>query len=259
MVAEYQNRTAACRVSAVAALAAQWHSRGLGHHNLRDCRGLNLHQCRGRQQPMTSFRQIEANRRNAARSTGPNTEEGKHRSRRNAVRHGLSAETVVEIVEDIDDYRGFEAAIIADYDARTAVERELVLRLASLLWRLRRATAIETDLLRIQAEILRDRRLGHFPERLLNAPPPILGVPACNNQDREETNDNSAPQEDGSYYCHAPRQTPQSDSSARQMTLCFQRLANLDNGVFERLGRYESAIARQVLKTLHLLQSVRAR
>jgi hypothetical protein len=56
------------------------------------------------------------------------------------------------------ELRGFEAAIIADYDARTAVERELVLRLASLLWRLRRATAIETDLLTIQAEILRDRR-----------------------------------------------------------------------------------------------------
>src|SRR5258705_9406162 len=52
----------------------------------------------------------------------------------------------------------FEAAIIADYDAETAVERELVLRLASLLWRLRRATSIETDLLRMQAEILRKRR-----------------------------------------------------------------------------------------------------
>jgi hypothetical protein len=133
---------------------------------------------------MTSFRQIEANRRNAARSTGPNTEQGKHRSRRNAVRHGLSAETVVEIVEDIDDYRGFEAAIIADCDARTAVERELVLRLVSLLWRLRRATSIETDLLRIQAEILRDRRLGHFPEQLLNDPPPLLGVQGFNNQER---------------------------------------------------------------------------
>ena len=32
-----------------------------------------------------------------------------------------------------------------------------MLRLASLLWRIRRATAIETDLLRIQAEILRER------------------------------------------------------------------------------------------------------
>jgi hypothetical protein len=48
--------------------------------------------------------------------------------------------------------------IIADYDARTGVERELVLRLASLLWRIGRATSIETDLLRIQAEILRDRQ-----------------------------------------------------------------------------------------------------
>jgi hypothetical protein len=107
---------------------------------------------------MTSLRQIEANRCNATKSTGPKTEAGKMQSRRNAVRHGLSAETVIEIVEDIEDYRGFEAAVIADYDVRTAVGRELVLRLASLLWRLRRATAIETDLLSIQAGILLERR-----------------------------------------------------------------------------------------------------
>src|SRR5215831_10632850 len=107
---------------------------------------------------MTSFRQIEANRRNALRSTGPKTENGKRRSRQNAVRHGLTSETVIVALEDIEDYQAFEAAVIADYDARTAVERELVLRLASLLWRIRRATAIETDLLQIQAEILEDRR-----------------------------------------------------------------------------------------------------
>src|ERR1700716_195367 len=107
---------------------------------------------------MTSFRQFEANRSNSQRSTGPNTEEGKRRSRRNAVRHGLCAETVIEIVEDVEDYKGFEAAVIADYDAETAVERELVLRLASLLWRIRRATSIETDLMRFQAEILHKRR-----------------------------------------------------------------------------------------------------
>ena len=85
---------------------------------------------------------------------------GKRQSRANAFRHGLTAETVVARVEDVEDYKAFEAAVIADYDARTAVERELVLRLASLLWRLRRATSIETDLLNIQAEILRDGRLS---------------------------------------------------------------------------------------------------
>src|SRR3954469_11654275 len=103
---------------------------------------------------MTSFKQIEANRRNARRSTGPATQEGKSRSRRNAVRHGLTAETVIGALEDAEDYEAFQAAVISDYDAQSAVERELVLRLASLLWRIRRATTIETGLFEIQARQL---------------------------------------------------------------------------------------------------------
>jgi hypothetical protein len=95
---------------------------------------------------MSSLKQIAANQRNALKSTGPTTLEGKERSRCNAVRHGLSAETVIAALEDVEDYQAFEAAVIADYDAQTAVERELVLRLASVLWRLRRATGIETAL-----------------------------------------------------------------------------------------------------------------
>jgi hypothetical protein len=51
------------------------------------------------------------------------------------VRHGLTAETVISALEDAEDYRAFEAAITADYDAQSAVERELVLRLAGVLWR----------------------------------------------------------------------------------------------------------------------------
>src|ERR1035441_3865454 len=95
---------------------------------------------------MSSLKQIEANRRNALKSTGPKTPEGKERSARNAIRHGLTAETVIAGLEATEDYQAFEAAVIADYDAETAVERELVLRLASVLWRLRRATGIETAL-----------------------------------------------------------------------------------------------------------------
>src|SRR5215210_137283 len=105
---------------------------------------------------MTTFKQIEANRRNALKSTGPTSAEGKQRSRCNAVRHGLTAETVIGALEDAEDYKAFEAAVIADYDAESAVERELVLRLASLLWRLRRATTIEAGLFEIQAKHLRE-------------------------------------------------------------------------------------------------------
>jgi hypothetical protein len=211
---------------------------------------------------MTSFRRIEANRRNAVRSTGPSTEEGKRRSRRNAIRHGLCAETVIEIVEDIEDYGAFEAAVIADYDARTAVERELVLRLASLWWRLRRATAIETDLLRIQAEILRDRRdqTQGQPERpqatrfrALDATFPC----GLRDEPLDSWNDNDPRLPD-----HDPcgtRSAISSVSPSRDLAHCFQRLANLDNGAFERLGRYETALWRQMVQTLFMLQSARRR
>ena len=72
-----------------------------------------------------------------------------------AIRHGLTAETVIGALEDAEDYKSFEAAIIADYDVQSAVELELVLRLASLLWRLRRAATMETGLFEIQADQLR--------------------------------------------------------------------------------------------------------
>ena len=110
---------------------------------------------------MSSLRQIEANRRNARLSTGPVTEEGKEKSRRNALRHGLTAETVIHALEDAEDYAAFEMAVTADFDAQSAVERELVLRLASLLWRLRRVTAIEAGLFQEQARKLSQVR--HSP------------------------------------------------------------------------------------------------
>jgi hypothetical protein len=131
---------------------------------------------------MTSLRQIEANRRNALKSTGPKTEAGKEQSRCNAYRHGLTAETVITCLDDLEDYKVFEATIIADYEPETAVERELVLRLASLLWRSRRAILIESGLFAIQSEIVRDRRrrrngrtaepgLEHRLHRLINRVP----------------------------------------------------------------------------------------
>ncbi len=68
------------------------------------------------------------------------------------LRHGLTAETIVATLEDAEDYQAFEAAVTSDYDAESAVERELVLRLASVLWRLRRATGMETALINFMAD-----------------------------------------------------------------------------------------------------------
>jgi hypothetical protein len=101
---------------------------------------------------MTTEKQILANQQNAKHSTGTRTEAGKRRSRRNAIRHGLTAETVIDTLEDAADYRAFERAIKSDYSPQTAIEGQLVSRLASLLWRLRRAVMVESGLLYMQAE-----------------------------------------------------------------------------------------------------------
>jgi hypothetical protein len=54
---------------------------------------------------MTSYRQIEANRRNALKSTEPKTDAGKQASRRNSIRHRLTAETVIGALQDAEDYK----------------------------------------------------------------------------------------------------------------------------------------------------------
>ncbi len=206
---------------------------------------------------MTSFRQWQANRNNARKSTGPTTEEGKQQSRCNAVRHGLTAETVIGALEDAEDYKAFEAAIIADYDAQSAVERELVLRLASALWRLRRATAMETGLFEIQAE-----HLSGLEARKLQ--------PAS----RDVVYALFRPAHPGSHGADAaslptdateplPRFDPQTEEPAADPSLhlaqCFLRLANLPNYALDRLSRYEYTLWRQVAQILFALDNLNRR
>jgi hypothetical protein len=211
---------------------------------------------------MTSFRQIEANRRNAQKSTGPRSEHGKQRARRNAVRHGLTAETVIEPIEDAEDYKAFEQAVAADYDAQSAVERELILRLASLLWRLRRATSVETGLLQMEGEILRERMRQTQPK----SQTALLVVELRQSATHVTANEGWS---DRSSVPHALDNDLGADTDAHSappvpdikfvVARCFLGLADLDNGVFERLGRYEAALWRQVRQTLFTLEGLRGR
>jgi hypothetical protein len=92
---------------------------------------------------MVSKRQLEANRLNARRSSGPRTQEGKRRARMNALRHGLTAKNIVIGDEDPKEFEDLRAKLEHDLQPKTALEGELLERLAGLLWRLRRVPAIE--------------------------------------------------------------------------------------------------------------------
>ena len=74
---------------------------------------------------MATEKQIAANRQNAEKSTGPRTEYGKRRSRRNAMRHGLAAETVIDVLEDPAAYKSLQRAIYSDYHPRSNFELQL--------------------------------------------------------------------------------------------------------------------------------------
>ena len=199
---------------------------------------------------MTSHRQIEANRRNALQSTGPKTEAGKRASRCNAVRHGLTAETVIGALEDTEDYKAFQAAITADYDAQSAVERELVLRLASLLWRLRRATMMETGLFEIQAEHLSSyRQTRQLPTNSRDIIHAVFGWADLGNYDPGA--------EDRVHPIFGSG--IKSDDPQIEFARCFLRLANLPNFAFDRLSRYEATLWRQVGRILFALHALHRR
>jgi hypothetical protein len=205
---------------------------------------------------MTSSKQIEANRRNARKSTGPTSEEGKQHSGCNAVRHGLTAETVIGALEDAEDYKAFEAAIRADYDAQSGVERELVLRLASLLWRLRRATAMETGLFEIQTDHLSDfTQAGYVSPASRDVVYALFGQ-------ADRTNSEHVPVligiTDGTEALSGsgPKSLQSAADPATDLARCFLRLADLPNFAIDRLSRYEAALWRQVAQVLFALDGL---
>jgi hypothetical protein len=83
---------------------------------------------------MATERQLEANRANSLPSTGPKSPLGKARSSMNACKHGLTAQTVV--IEDEDPAQFVSLRNALD----SLMERELVKRLAGIIWRIRRIT-----------------------------------------------------------------------------------------------------------------------
>jgi hypothetical protein len=87
---------------------------------------------------MTTRRQTDANRKNAQRSTGPATEAGRARSRKNALKHGLTAREFTIDDGEANEFAAFLDDIVEDLGPVGALEEELAQRVALCMWRLRR-------------------------------------------------------------------------------------------------------------------------
>ena len=95
---------------------------------------------------MTSDKQIEANRRNAHKSTGPRTQEGKARVGSNAVKHGLLSQDVLVPGEDREALRELSEQLREELEPVGELEDILVDRIVAAHWRLRRLGRVEADI-----------------------------------------------------------------------------------------------------------------
>ena len=93
---------------------------------------------------MATQKQINANRQNAQKSTGPKTDEGKAAVSQNAVKHGLFAQSVI-YGENEGDYKAFHGQMFAELDPVGVVELFLAERAANLAWRLKRAERMQNE------------------------------------------------------------------------------------------------------------------
>ena len=99
-----------------------------------------------------SEKRAAANRANATRSTGPKTPEGKEKSRMNAVRHGLTAQSSVLPGEDPEQLEALSNSLTKQLKPRGVVQRIIAERIVSLAWKLRRVARAEEAVARAMEE-----------------------------------------------------------------------------------------------------------
>jgi hypothetical protein len=204
---------------------------------------------------MTIWRPNEHIEEDVSNLRGIDSQSKRRRSRRGGWRDGLADQTVVRNLEDVRSYRAFERALIGSIDPRSVIELALVHRLASLLWRLRRAGAIETGLFEIQSELLSARRQA--PSRGPSQPATLQTATGGNGHTKGSGSNgrDDPPSRDQELLSRSIR--PPLGSNSRAIAQCFLRLSNFDPTLLDRVGSYEARLWRQAAQTIWTLGAMR--
>jgi hypothetical protein len=130
---------------------------------------------------MTSEKQIQANKRNAQKSTGPRTPAGKDRASNNAVKHGLLSQDVLIPGEDEAALRELSERLREELEPVGELEDLLVDRIVAAHWRLRRLGRVEADIFtnlgravdNLGVAFMQDSQLGNAFSKLSRYEVPI--------------------------------------------------------------------------------------
>ena len=113
---------------------------------------------------MVSNLKSDTARANGAKSRGPTTAEGKEKSSRNALKHGLTAGTgnILLDCEDPDEFEEIFNKLLGIHEPATPAENDLVEEMVAARWRIRRMWTIETNLFNV--EILTQQSKTESPD-----------------------------------------------------------------------------------------------
>ena len=201
---------------------------------------------------MTSDKQIQANRRNALKSTGPKTSEGKAAVRMNARTHGLRSQEVLLPEEDGEALMELDENLRAELKPVGELENLLVDGIVAAHWRLRRLRRVEAGIFawelygelaeRAQGEAQNYERSTH-DDFMENHYGPSTRI--TNEQKHQEA------------LSKAKEIKAKQDAETATLGRTFIRDADTANA-FSKLSRYETAIWRNFYKGLHELQRLQA-
>jgi len=175
---------------------------------------------------MANTAQINANRQNAQKSTGPRSAEGKAKVAKNAVKHGLFALESVIKGEKQEDFDLFRDEMIAELAPAGAVESMLAERFVSLSWRLARVERIQ------------NQAIDAMIDKQLNSPLARMAEGMLPKSLRKQNTDG-----------------PEADDLGPKLTLGKVAIKDFSNSrVLERLLMYERRIENSMLKTMDELR-----
>src|SRR5215211_5918366 len=197
---------------------------------------------------MTSEKKAQSNRRNALKSTGPKTPEGKDAVRLNALKHGLRSEEILLPGEDGEALRELGERLRDELQPVGELENLLVDRIITAYWRLRRLERVEAGIFAWQLYgELRERAQREARSYKRNILDDIV------EQDTTITDEHKRQE----ALSKAQELNAKQEAETATLGRTFIRDANAANA-FSKLSRYETAIERSLYKALHELQRLQA-
>ncbi|MGB7160525.1 MAG: hypothetical protein WBD40_20840, partial [Tepidisphaeraceae bacterium] len=206
----------------------------------------------GDERPPVSAKQLRANRRNAKRSTGPRTDEGKARSSKNATTHGTFAADLLLPGEDENELVELRRGIYVSLSPQDVLERELVDRVVAAQWRLRRLRGSERTTLLVD-----DRD----PSRLTPAQRQLdLGLRTAYKAglfqlfESRGGDPRAAEKQIDEIVANDFDERPSQPAPAVALARSF---CHTGSGIVERLSRYQQRIEQSVHRALRELRQLR--